>query len=48
MPAAAAGQAATGGFRRRDNVLYDREGHPVEFSLITNAGNKSRERIAWP
>jgi peptide/nickel transport system substrate-binding protein len=26
--------------------LKDREGHPVEFSLITNAGNKTRERIA--
>src|SRR5207244_8235016 len=22
------------------------EGHPVEFSVITNAGNKSRERMA--
>lgn len=28
------------------DVLRDRAGHPVEFSLITNAGNKSRERMA--
>jgi peptide/nickel transport system substrate-binding protein len=37
------------GFTRRGDglgVLYDREGHPVEFSLMTNAGNKTRERIA--
>jgi peptide/nickel transport system substrate-binding protein len=35
-----------GGFRQRGNALYDREGHPVEFSIITNAGNRDRERIA--
>jgi peptide/nickel transport system substrate-binding protein len=34
------------GFRRSANQLYDRQGHPVEFSLITNSGNKSRERMA--
>jgi peptide/nickel transport system substrate-binding protein len=34
------------GFHRRDNVLYDREGHAVEFSLATNAGNRSREQMA--
>lgn len=34
------------GFRLNGDVLRDREGHPVEFSLITNAGNKARERIA--
>jgi peptide/nickel transport system substrate-binding protein len=27
-------------------VLRDREGHAVEFSIITNAGNKYRERMA--
>ena len=27
-------------------VLCDREGHPVEFSLITNSGNKARERMS--
>ena len=34
------------GFQLKDGALYDREGHAVEFSLITNAGNKQRERIA--
>ena len=34
------------GFRLRGGVLYDREGHAVEFSIITNAGNRNRERIA--
>jgi peptide/nickel transport system substrate-binding protein len=37
---------AEGGFRPGANPLRDREGHPVEFSLITNAGNKARERMA--
>jgi peptide/nickel transport system substrate-binding protein len=34
------------GFRLENNLLRDREGHAVEFSLITNSGNKSRERMA--
>lgn len=34
------------GFTRRGDGLYDRDGHAVEFSLMTNAGNKARERIA--
>jgi peptide/nickel transport system substrate-binding protein len=34
------------GFQLRDGVLRDREGHVVEFSVITNAGNKYRERMA--
>jgi peptide/nickel transport system substrate-binding protein len=34
------------GFTLRDKVLYDAAGHAVEFSLITNAGNESREKIA--
>jgi len=34
------------GFRFDGTVMRDREGHPVEFSVITNAGNKSRERMA--
>ena len=34
------------GFRLRGGLLYDREGHAVEFSVITNAGNRNRERIA--
>jgi len=34
------------GFRLEGALLHDREGHAVEFSIITNAGNKSRERMA--
>jgi peptide/nickel transport system substrate-binding protein len=34
------------GFRLDKNVLRDKEGHEVEFSIITNAGNKYRERMA--
>ena len=34
------------GFHRRDGQLYDRDGHPVEFSIMTNAGNRPRERMA--
>ncbi|MFL6437758.1 MAG: ABC transporter substrate-binding protein [Terriglobales bacterium] len=33
------------GFRKEGDVLKDSGGHPVSFSLITNAGNKSRERM---
>lgn len=45
-PAAALRLLGEDGFRKEGDVLKDREGHPVEFSLITNAGNKTRERIA--
>jgi len=34
------------GFRMQDGVLKDHDGHTVEFSIITNAGNKYRERMA--
>jgi peptide/nickel transport system substrate-binding protein len=37
---------AQDGFRLQNGVLRDREGHAVEFSVITNAGNKYRERMA--
>lgn len=37
---------ASEGFTLRDGVLRDREGHAVEFSLITNAGNRPREAMA--
>jgi peptide/nickel transport system substrate-binding protein len=33
-------------FSLRDGVLRDRSGHAVEFSLITNAGNLPREKMA--
>jgi peptide/nickel transport system substrate-binding protein len=34
------------GFRFDNGKLQDRSGNPVEFSLITNSGNKARARIA--
>ena len=33
------------GFRHSGDTLTDREGHRVEFSMITNAGNKLHERM---
>lgn len=37
---------ARDGFHTEHGALYDRNGHPVEFSVITNSGNKYRERMA--
>jgi peptide/nickel transport system substrate-binding protein len=37
---------AAGGFMLRDGILRDHEGHAVEFSIITNSGNRSREAMA--
>ena len=34
-----------GGFRRAGSMLVDRDGNKVEFSMITNAGNKLHERM---
>lgn len=34
------------GFRKQSDGLYDASGHRVEFSIVTNAGNKTRERLA--
>jgi peptide/nickel transport system substrate-binding protein len=34
------------GFQLKNGTLRDRGGHVVEFSIITNAGNKDRERMA--
>jgi peptide/nickel transport system substrate-binding protein len=34
------------GFRMEGKGLTDRKGNPVEFSLITNAGSKTRSQIA--
>jgi peptide/nickel transport system substrate-binding protein len=33
------------GFRRTGGALLDRDGNKVEFSMITNAGNKAHERM---
>jgi peptide/nickel transport system substrate-binding protein len=34
------------GFRLQNGTLRDKDGNAVEFSVITNAGNKYRERMA--
>jgi peptide/nickel transport system substrate-binding protein len=34
------------GFRKNGATLVDRDGHPVTFSLLTNAGNHAREKMA--
>ena len=45
-PEAALRDLQRSGFRSAGGVLYDRDGRRVEFSVITNAGNKARERMA--
>jgi len=45
-PAAAAGALAADGFRAQNGVLRDAGGKVVEFSIVTNAGSKPRERMA--
>ncbi len=37
---------AQDGFHLQGGVLRDHDGHAVEFSVITNSGNKYRERMA--
>lgn len=37
---------AEDGFRLENGVLRDKDGNVVEFSIITNSGNKYRERMA--
>ncbi len=44
--AAALRALAHDGFEMKDNRLRDRQGNPVEFSVVTNAGNVSREKMA--
>jgi peptide/nickel transport system substrate-binding protein len=45
-PDAARQRLQAGGFHLQNGALFDNDGHPVEFSIVTNAGNKSRERMA--
>ena len=45
-PASARRRLESDGFQFRGGRLFDRDGHQVEFSLVTNAGNHNRERIA--
>jgi peptide/nickel transport system substrate-binding protein len=34
------------GFHRQASAMVDSAGHPVEFTIMTNAGNKARARMA--
>jgi peptide/nickel transport system substrate-binding protein len=34
------------GFRLENDTLKDRAGNPVEFSIVTNSGNATREKMA--
>ncbi len=43
---AALRELAGGGFELRGGLLRDRQGHAVEFSVVTNAGNPAREKMA--
>jgi peptide/nickel transport system substrate-binding protein len=45
-PAAAARLLATAGFHRHREILRDPHGNAVEFSIVTNAGSETRERMA--
>jgi peptide/nickel transport system substrate-binding protein len=45
-PASAAKRLAGAGFQLRGTTLFDAAGRSVEFSLITNAGSITRERMA--
>ncbi|HUM06421.1 MAG TPA: ABC transporter substrate-binding protein [Terriglobales bacterium] len=45
-PEAALQRLQGDGFRLQDGTLRDKDGNAVEFSIVTNAGNKYRERMA--
>ena len=45
-PDAALKALASDGFRLENGTLKDKSGNTVVFSIITNAGNKARERMA--
>ncbi len=45
-PDAALQRLQSEGFHQQNGALFDKQGHPVEFSIVTNAGNTSRERMA--
>jgi peptide/nickel transport system substrate-binding protein len=45
-PDAAMKSLQSEGFRLENGTLKDKDGNAVVFSIITNAGNKSRERMA--
>lgn len=39
-------QLLAAGFRKQGTTLVDHDGHPIRFSILTNTGNRSRERMA--
>ena len=45
-PAAALQRLQKDGFHLQNGNLLDKDGNPVEFSIVTNAGSKARERMA--
>jgi len=45
-PDAAVQRLQGDGFRLQNGTLHDKGGNAVEFSIVTNAGNKYRERMA--
>jgi peptide/nickel transport system substrate-binding protein len=45
-PDAALRRLQSEGFHLQNGALFDKAGNPVEFSIVTNAGNKPRERMA--
>jgi peptide/nickel transport system substrate-binding protein len=45
-PKSALQRLSLDGFHLQNGLLRDRNGHAVEFSIITNSGNKYRERMA--
>jgi peptide/nickel transport system substrate-binding protein len=45
-PDAALKRLQADGFQLRNGALFDKVGNPVEFSIVTNASSKPRERMA--
>ncbi len=45
-PQAALERLKAEGFHLQNGTLLDKSGNPVEFSIVTNAGNKARERMS--
>ena len=43
---AALAALARDGFHKQGMALVDRDNHPVAFTILTNAGNRSREKMA--
>ena len=43
---AASSLLLSAGFHKNSNHLYDATGHPVKFSIVTNSGNRARQKMA--